>query len=1036
MDNYLVLHVDLEFIAASICKVNGSHFPIEYGNEELLWLYFFNDIYHNRITFGKENKEHFHNLERNYYGDFLNQITDNDSKFIRNGIQRPVIELLENSGILNLFVEKYKDRTPFASIDKVPALITFSSTVTDVSRQMLTEYLSSKNFKIESNAIPIAELVTYYYWKENKFTANNEKVVLFLEATNTTLHLMKLKFIDGYFLKEEQSVEKYPGKGYDPRKKAIINFVVNEVNKSTGLLDSRQQIEKECERFESSADGWLKRVDAAGKNIPVNIKEIGLSPALSIRRNVLVRKDHIEEDTGYYISELINIYRTFEDKEVEEKTAIAAVILFGECFNNSLIKDKFTLLLRDKLVVTPVAHLSEILSVYPEIDFKKYSGEGHRKNILKKAEDDAKSKKAAKLNEDKAAREKELRKQDELRNKQIAADLFEKAKELKKDGKLVEAITKVEKAKSLNPAHTEIGLFYEQLTKEKKEIDVKTEKYNGYLKDAEKCHAKGEIKDALSKYKLAQKIFDSFKIKQSIENLYTELEELKSKKESENVNKKVQEYIEEATNLTNQNNLWEALKVLDKASKLSNNDQEILKKRTEVDTLIELQTTEYNMYKDEADSNFAEGNFESAEQSYTKALDIRPDDAHCLMQLEHISDENKKQEDKKNEYKDTIEIASLSIGKEDWDNAEKLYIKALALKPNDTHCLTQLEKILHIRKKLEDKKSAEQSKMAEKEKEYKKYIESASSFFIGEEWDDAEKLYRKALVIKPGDTLCLSQLHYISETRVKLEEERITEELRLVEIEKEYKKNIESAYEFFLIEEWDDAEGLYKKALKIRAEDELCLSQLKIITEARRKIAEKGKAEELMIAERKKAEELELAEKKRTDELKLEERKKTVELEPEVKKREEIEKTLPEKVKKENKIGRVKKKLFVSKILIRIGTYIILAVLILLICYWIFLRDSTQRSGSGSDTTHTEKRAENKITFPNGDFYVGEITDGQMNGEGNYTFKKSGIISVDDPMGTSAETGDYIIGKWENGKFLRGILFARDSTQKEVITLK
>ena len=133
MDTYLVLHIDLEFIAAAICKSNGSHFSIKNLNEELLWLYFFNDPNLNRITYGKANKQHFHNLEVNYHGDFCNQILDENEKFTRNGIQKPVIELLENSGMLRLFSEKFKERAPFAQTESIPTLITFSSTLKTIS---------------------------------------------------------------------------------------------------------------------------------------------------------------------------------------------------------------------------------------------------------------------------------------------------------------------------------------------------------------------------------------------------------------------------------------------------------------------------------------------------------------------------------------------------------------------------------------------------------------------------------------------------------------------------------------------------------------------------------------------------------------------------------------------------------------------------------------------------------------------------------------------------------------------------------------
>jgi hypothetical protein len=58
-----------------------------------------------------------------------------------------------------------------------------------------------------------------------------------------------------------------------------------------------------------------------------------------------------------------------------------------------------------------------------------------------------------------------------------------------------------------------------------------------------------------------------------------------------------------------------------------------------------------------------------------------------------------------------------------------------------------------------------------------------------------------------------------------------------------------------------------------------------------------------------------------------------------------------------------------------------------------------------------------------------------MSGDGKYTFTKTGIISVNDPLERRAETGEYIVGKWRDGNLLNGILFDKNGNQKDIITL-
>jgi len=1050
MDTYLVLHIDLEFIAAAICKSNGSHFSIKNLNEELLWLYFFNDPNLNRITYGKANKQHFHNLEVNYHGDFCNQILDENEKFTRNGIQKPVIELLENSGMLRLFSEKFKERAPFAQTESIPTLITFSSTLKDLAKKKLVEYFESKNFKIESPPIPFAELTSQYYLKETKLSVNKSKIVLFLEATNSTLHLIKLNYIAGHFFTDKSSIETYTGKGYDPRKKAIINFVVNEVNKSTGLLN-RDEIDKECARFEANAEQWLKRVDAAGENSPVNIQGIWLSPAQSIQRNVLVRKEHIEEDTGYFINDLINIYRTFEDKQVEDKELISSVILLGECFNNNLIRDKFSLLLKDKLIITPLSKLNEIQAVYPEIDLKKYADEKERDKIIKKATDESKSQEEEYLKKKKREQEEQEKKQQEIANRQIAKENFGKAKQLKEAGKLDEAITKAEKANSLDPSNTEIRKLYDDLIKEKEDIDVQAERYALYLKEAEDHLLKDELIEALSKYKLAQKINNTGKIRESIENIYAELEERKNRKESDYNKKLIQGYLEEANRLIQSNKLSEALMILDKASEISINNPNLSKKRAEVEALIKIQTTELNQLTDEAEIFLNEGQTDKAEAFCREAMKRRTDDERCLALLDKITQTRIIQNENEKAFKQAQELADSLLAKEEYDNAEKSYRKALLIKKDDKHCLIQLSNIALARNREEEKRKNRELRLAEKEKEYRNNIDQASEFVATKEWDKALMMYNKALVLKQNDSHCLKQLAFIEDS-IKKEEERIrAEELAKAEREREYNSDIEQAFQFFISGNWNEAEKLYLSVLEKYPDDRSVKSQLTQIAQRR-------------------IEEEEARRKSESDRVR--------------KKNEELKKPdpvfIPEKPIKPS-TGIIKK---YKHALIVAGLSVSAIAVIFIIMNLRSAPHKTKRITETNNSEIKDKGTANKVntadtsqtrtlqpkvenqketTLPvvegkkiqtnsssesdqkklvpvsdhNKDFsygfYDGALKEGKMDGKGKLTFTATYILFKGEPDETKVEKGYYLEGTWKKDEFFKGNLFDNNKTKVKYI---
>jgi tetratricopeptide (TPR) repeat protein len=1069
MDTYLVLHIDLEFIAASICKSNGSHFSIKNLNEELLWLYFFNDPNLNRITFGKANRQHFHNLEVNYHGDFCNQILDDNEKFTRNGIQKPVIELLENSGMLRLFVEKYKERDPLAQTEIIPTLVTFSSTINDSAKKKLIEYFESKNFKIESHSIPFAELTSQYYLKETKISVNKSKIVLFLEATNSTLHLMKLNYISGHFFVDKDSVETYPGKGYDPRKRAIINFVVNEVNKSTGLLN-RDEIDRECARFEANAEQWLKRVDAAGENSPVNIQGIWLSPAQSIQRNVLVRKEHIEEDTGYFINDLINIYRTFEDKlvedkQVEDKESISAVVLIGECFNNNLIRDKFLHLLKDKLIIAPLSKLNEIQAVYPEIDLKKYADEKERDKIIKKAHDESRSQEEEFQKKRKRELEEQEKRQQEIANRQIAKENYGKAKQLKDAGKLDEAITKAEKANSLDPSNAEIRKLYDELIKEKEDIDVKAGRLALYLKEAEDHLLKDELIEALSKYKLAQKITDTGKIRDSIENIYAELEERKKRKDSDYNKKLTQGYIEEVDRLVQANKLSEAMLILDKAIELGFNNTILSKKRAEVEALIDIQTNELNQLSDEAEIFLGEGQLDKAEAFCREALKRRPDDDLCLALMDKISEARNLQAENEKKFRMLVDLADASYSKEEWDRAEKSYKEALLIKKNEKHCQIQLSNILLARKKEEERRKKEEQRLAEKEKEYSNLIDQGSTFVVNKEWDNAKNIYNKALLIKQNDDHCLAQLAFIEESLKQEEESKKAEEKAKAILEKEYNSNLELASQYFKSKNWNEAEKLYNKILKKYPDDSDAKRQLSQISIRRQEEQEEKEA---------------IARKKSEDER----------LKNEVEKPEKPD-PVDVKVTPSKPSTSIFKKYKKALVVVGFASVIIAVAIIITTLHptsgrvkkisgksnsgitdiktekIVTPRDSSpakpdehtvdntkvvkpeqesSKNSEGSSTSSNQTVTQNKVNQPQSrkseeperhtkvvpvsnhlDFnygsYDGPINDGKMNGFGKITFTSTYILFKGEPDEIKVEKGFYLEGKWNNGEFYRGNLF-------------
>ena len=92
--------------------------------------------------------------------------------------------------------------------------------------------------------------------------------------------------------------------------------------------------------------------------------------------------------------------------------------------------------------------------------------------------------------------------------------------------------------------------------------------------------------------------------------------------------------------------------------------------------------------------------------------------------------------------------------------------------------------------------------------------------------------------------------------------------------------------------------------------------------------------------------------------------------------------------------------------------------------------DRVIHESSGSDM-----KKQMTLPFPNGDVYVGEVSNNKPNGIGTKTFKNNCQISQLDPEKHMAEAGDYLVGVWRNGEPQICKLYNASKTYKYTITI-
>lgn len=696
--SYLVLHIDVEFIVGTVCADNGTTYPITNGKEDLLWLYFFNNPHQNIISYGKDNKIHFNNSEVNYYGKFFEKIEKQEERFILRGIEHPIIDLLKESKLLDNIKETYLKKT-LDNCCNIPLLLTFSSSISDNMKQKIVDFLNDNGFETKSYTIPLAELVGFHALNNKKIKGSNGSIAIFLEAINSTLHLIKLTHTDNYFLIDGKPQTR-EGMGFDPRKLALLRFVVNEANKSIGALFTDTEKMEECKRLELLADDWLKKLDSTNSNMPYNIRDISFSKMPSSKRQVLVRKSDLDNDTGIYTNKLKDIFDVFLSDNTQGD--VAAVVLIGDCFQSNRVKTSFEHMIgADKLFFYSNNDIHEILAEYPKIDISRYASEEERIKERAKAEEFKQAEQRAL--EDRLRKEQEIankKAESELKaeeNRKEAKKLFDRAVDLEKTGKLEDARVNVENAIELDKTNKEYKFFYDDLKDKIKKLIEKTELYKKYLSSADDLLKKEEFEKALEEYEAAKYVFDNAEIIAKI------IEVKRIIKLKEKLKLKITQLLTNVKEFIQQKDFQNARSKIDEILTIDKANAEAIKLLSNIDEIYKNLEIQFNAFVKSADNFFNIENYVKAIYEYNQALSIKSDDKYCILQLKKIENAIQQQKVNQENGKKIVIIAEKFFQEGRWLEAQGQYQLALNLCPQDKSLLVKLNECISKIKEQEDK---------------------------------------------------------------------------------------------------------------------------------------------------------------------------------------------------------------------------------------------------------------------------------------------------------------------------------------------
>lgn len=497
----LSLYVDKWFITVAI-NFDGNVLPLSLPNgEDRIWLYFHEDIANSRIEYGKAFENNYRDKQPHYFGDIFNLIEEGDHHFTRYERRREEMrEIFKVAGIFNHLHQAVGEE------ESVKTYISFSSDIPDVARLRFIKELEEANFNVVESVARISQLALEECKKRNVFTALGTYLVLV--ATNDNFHFALYENKGNIFLRKNEG--SLVGLGLDVRRRALVETIVENINKNTKLLKSREEFDQECVRQDRFASTWLEKIARSRPYMPVAFDGITFAVAPNNPAIVQVFPNALDSRTTGIVEEIVRKIADFVKDNQLQPHEIKGIVFIGNTFTNQTfaraIKKRFTVD-DDKIVIYREEELPKVVSVYSQIDCNQFKGAAEKFMIDAEAQEILK--KQAKEEEEKRQKaEEDARRQQAIIDRQKEAEreynnAVENIEHHERDHNYNEMLEWIEIALKIRPDDDfakEKSALARQLLAEHKEAN---RQFNNVLQRAKTAFSEKRWSDAISQCEIA-----------------------------------------------------------------------------------------------------------------------------------------------------------------------------------------------------------------------------------------------------------------------------------------------------------------------------------------------------------------------------------------------------------------------------------------------------------------------------------------------------------------------------------------------------
>lgn len=667
----LALYIDKWYIVGAV-NTDGITRLVNLPNrEDRIWLYFYEDVANDEISYGKGFQSKFRNNEPHYYGDVFSLITQSSAKYTMFKLSQPMKGIFKSSKI---FDDLRKDMDEDGDIT---TYISFSKDISLASRLLFIEELKEERFVVQESVARICHLALEYAAKKSNYTEDGYYLVL--NACNENLHYALYQKADDLFNREKEDV--LEGLGTDVRSRALIEHVVDNINEREYLLKTKEERESEYLRMNQFVDDWLVKLASARSYIPVELTNVTLSRDPFKNYPVQVKKSKIDERTDKIVKDIINVIVRFVKDAGVSHEQIKGILFLGNTFTNIQFKKELRSYynLDDCMMVSyKDSDLSSLVSAYTFIDCSQFSAaqnvmrgnaeaELHRIKIAE--EEDAAMKRAKEEADAKAAIEKEATE---------AERKFKDAMDMGYDAEREHDYDKMEEffniALTLRPDDDEAKQKHEEALRKKAELSVKQNHYKEKIQQAKAAYDENDYETA--KFKAEEALSFMSDSKEALRIKEDSIRRIKSQKELER-------YLDRADLFIAQKAYSEASQELQKAKLLDVDYKEIIDREARIKKEQQATNIKVEELCNHLNSALNEGRFDDAITFCNELIEV--DFMNSRKWSARISDINIKKErvaEEQKRWEKLVGDIDSAQWSEEWSRIISLCKEALDIKEN------------------------------------------------------------------------------------------------------------------------------------------------------------------------------------------------------------------------------------------------------------------------------------------------------------------------------------------------------------------